>query len=193
MFSKILLCLMNLATQSFLKMLCWHHGGRVFTESSGCRREKMPLILVFSERWTTISSRIISSLPFSNFHTVREDELKVICPPPRWLSWLDFCPGRDLMAREYEPHIRLCADNLEPGACFGFCVSLSFSLPLPSCTLCLSLKNKNTFKKKSSAHFSVASQFNPSISTHCWVSPEPLWRLRCQTTSGRYAGNNEIH
>uniref|UniRef100_A0ABI7YG44 Uncharacterized protein n=1 Tax=Felis catus TaxID=9685 RepID=A0ABI7YG44_FELCA len=26
---------------------------------------------------------------------------------------------------EFEPRVRLCADCSEPGACFGFCVSLS--------------------------------------------------------------------
>ena len=29
------------------------------------------------------------------------------------------------MAREFKPHIGLCADSSQPGACFGFCVSLS--------------------------------------------------------------------
>ena len=33
--------------------------------------------------------------------------------------------GHDLTVREFEPRIRLCADSLEPGACFRFCVSLS--------------------------------------------------------------------
>ena len=27
------------------------------------------------------------------------------------------------MAREFEPHVRLCADSSEPGACFTFCGS----------------------------------------------------------------------
>ena len=29
----------------------------------------------------------------------------------------------------FEPRIGLCADNLEAGACFEFCVSLSLSAP----------------------------------------------------------------
>ena len=35
--------------------------------------------------------------------------------------------GHDLTAREFEPHVGLCADSSEPGACFGVCVSLSLS------------------------------------------------------------------
>ena len=59
------------------------------------------------------------------------------------------------MVREFKPHVGLCADSSEPGACFGFCVSLSLSAP-PPLTLCLSLslkrrKNvKKIIKKKSS-------------------------------------------
>ena len=40
-----------------------------------------------------------------------------------WAS--DFGSGHDLVVREFEPHVRLCADCSEPGACFRFCVSLS--------------------------------------------------------------------
>ena len=40
-----------------------------------------------------------------------------------------------------ETCVRPCADSSEPGACFGFCVSLS--LPHPhSCSVSLFLKNK---------------------------------------------------
>ena len=53
------------------------------------------------------------------------------------------------MLRGFEPRVGLCADNSEPGACFGFCVSLSLSLPLPrSHTVSLCLKNKINIKKK---------------------------------------------
>ena len=41
----------------------------------------------------------------------------------------DFSSGHDLTVREFEHHIRLCADSLELGACFGFCVSLSQPRP----------------------------------------------------------------
>ena len=46
---------------------------------------------------------------------------------PGWLSQLsaNFGSGHDLSVCEFEPHIRLCDDSSEPGARFGFCVSLS--------------------------------------------------------------------
>ena len=48
----------------------------------------------------------------------------------------------DLVVHEFQPHVRLFADNSEPGDCFGFCVSpLSACPPLVLC-LALSLKNK---------------------------------------------------
>ena len=42
-----------------------------------------------------------------------------------WLVGSDFGSGDDLAVGELEPHVGLCADSPEPGACFGFCVSLS--------------------------------------------------------------------
>ena len=49
---------------------------------------------------------------------------------------LDFGSGHDLSVGE--PHAGLCADSSEPGACFGFCVSLSLTLPRSrSVSLCL--------------------------------------------------------
>ena len=42
----------------------------------------------------------------------------------------DFGSGHDLTVRGFEPHVGLCADSSEPGACFGFCA------------LCLSKINK---------------------------------------------------
>ena len=55
-----------------------------------------------------------------------------------WLSQLstNFSSGHDLMVGEFEPHVRLCTDGLEPGVCFRFCVSLS---PRPLLVPCLSL------------------------------------------------------
>ena len=69
------------------------------------------------------------------------------------VSWAsNFSSGHDLMVRGFEPHVGLCADSSEPGACLGFCVSLSLSAPflLMLCfglSLSLSLKYKYTFKK----------------------------------------------
>ena len=37
----------------------------------------------------------------------------------------DFGSGHDLTVCEFEPRVGLCAHSSEPGACFGFCVSLS--------------------------------------------------------------------
>ena len=42
-----------------------------------------------------------------------------------------FSSGHDLLVHEFEPHIGLCAGSWEPGARFGFCVSLSLSAPPP--------------------------------------------------------------
>ena len=70
---------------------------------------------------------------------------------PGWLSRASsFGSGHALTVREFEPRIGLCADSLEPGSCFGFCVSLSLC---PSFThtlflsLSLSLKNEANIKK----------------------------------------------
>ena len=54
----------------------------------------------------------------------------------------DFGSGHDLAVREFEPRVGLCADRWEPGACFGFYVSLVLSA-LPPLALCfLSKINK---------------------------------------------------
>ena len=42
---------------------------------------------------------------------------------------------------EFEPHVGLWADSSEPGACLGFCLSLSLC-PLPSHALSLSVSQK---------------------------------------------------
>ena len=56
-----------------------------------------------------------------------------------WAS--DFGPGHDLIICEFEPCLGLCADGSEPGAGFGFCVSLSLCLS-PTHALSLSLLQK---------------------------------------------------
>ena len=52
----------------------------------------------------------------------------------------NFRSGHDLTVYGFKSHIRLCADSLEPGACFRFCV-LPLSAP-PLLALCLSLSQK---------------------------------------------------
>ena len=56
----------------------------------------------------------------------------------------NFSSGHHLVVCGFQPRIRLCADSLESGACFRFCVSpLSLSLPCwHSVSLCLSIINK---------------------------------------------------
>ena len=70
---------------------------------------------------------------------------------PGWLSgWVsDFGSGHNLRIRESEPSVGLCADSSKPGACFGFCVSLSLSAPpLLALCVCVSLSKINIKKKK---------------------------------------------
>ena len=69
------------------------------------------------------------------------------CGAPGWLSqlgdWLH--SGHDLTDRDFEPSVGFCADSLEPGACFGFC--LPFSAP-SLLTFCLSLSPSKINIKK---------------------------------------------
>ena len=53
----------------------------------------------------------------------------------------DFSSGHDLTVGEFEPHVGLCADSSEPGACFGFCIFLSLC-PSSTHSLSLSLSQK---------------------------------------------------
>ena len=53
----------------------------------------------------------------------------------------NFSSGHDLAICEFEPRVGLCADSSEPGAFFGFCVSLSLCLS-PVHTLSLSVSQK---------------------------------------------------
>ena len=59
----------------------------------------------------------------------------------------NFGSGHDLTVCELEPRVGLCADSLEPGACFGFRVCLSVSLSAPL-TLRLNLSKINKTLKK---------------------------------------------
>ena len=70
---------------------------------------------------------------------------------PGWLSWLSvqlWVRSRSHNSR-VKAHIGLCANSLEPGAHFRFCVFLSLC-PYPTCALSLSLSQKwlNIKKRK---------------------------------------------
>ena len=53
----------------------------------------------------------------------------------------DFGSGHDLVVRESEPHVTLCADSSEPGPCLNSVAPHLFT-PLLALSVCLSLKNK---------------------------------------------------
>ena len=61
-----------------------------------------------------------------------------------WLSWLSL----QLQLRSgshgswAQPPIKLCVDSSDPGACFGFCVSLCLC-PFPAHALSLSVSKLN--------------------------------------------------
>ena len=76
---------------------------------------------------------------------------------PGWLSWLtvQLWLSHELTVHEFQPHVGLCVDSSEPGACFRFCVSPSLSAPPPfvlSLSLSLSLSKINIKKKKEIIH-----------------------------------------
>ena len=58
-----------------------------------------------------------------------------------------FGSGHDLTVRGFEPRVGLCADSSEPGACFGFCVSL-FLCPSFARALSLSVSKVNKPQKE---------------------------------------------
>ena len=64
----------------------------------------------------------------------------------------NFGSGHGLAVRGFKSCIVLCADSSEPGACFGFCVSLSLSLcPFPThavSLLSLKINKEINIKKK---------------------------------------------
>ena len=66
------------------------------------------------------------------------------------VSWVsDFSSGDDLTVCEFEPCIGLCADSLEPGACFKFYVSLSLcSSPTHALSFSLLQEWIKTLKKQ---------------------------------------------
>ena len=64
-----------------------------------------------------------------------------------WVAQWDFGSGPDLLVCEFKLHIRLYAVSSEPGACFGFCVSLSLC-PFPALTLSPSVSKIKIKEKK---------------------------------------------
>ena len=68
--------------------------------------------------------------------TLKKDDFQNITTWGAWVaqSFQRHDSGHDLTAHGFEPRVGLCADNSEPGACFGFCVSLSLC-PSPAHTL----------------------------------------------------------
>ena len=71
-----------------------------------------------------------------------------------WGAWVAQSVGRPTSAQvmvlwlwSLRPAVRLCAGSSEPGACYGFCVSLSLCFN-PSYTVCLSLSKINIKKKE---------------------------------------------
>ena len=63
----------------------------------------------------------------------------------RVTQWVELSSDHDLVVRELEPRVGLCADSSEAGACFVLCLPLS--LPLPgSHSVSLSLKEINIKK-----------------------------------------------
>ena len=92
---------------------------------------------------------------------------------------LAFRSGHDLMVRGIKPHIRLCADSSEPGTCFRFCVSLCPSLAL-------SLKNKQTLKKKERVVNPGAPGWLSQLSIELLVLAQVMisWFMRSSPTLG---------
>ena len=77
------------------------------------------------------------------------------------------------MVHGFEPHVGLCADSLEPGACFGFCVSLPLCSS-PALTLSLSLTlSKIKIKKINNNKKSKSKMKNGKTTSFVSLSPLP--------------------
>ena len=73
---------------------------------------------------------------------VNHEKKSMVGGTRRWLSQFSMqlqLMSHDLTVCGFETHIDLCVDSWEPGACFGFCVSLCLC-PYPA--RALSLKNE---------------------------------------------------
>ena len=77
--------------------------------------------------------------------STREDCISNIKERGAWAAqWVKRPTSEQVMisvVREFEPRVGLLADGSEPGACFGFCVSLSLC-PSPARALSLSVTQK---------------------------------------------------
>ena len=59
-----------------------------------------------------------------------------------WVAqWVKHLASAQVTVCGFKPHVGLCADSPDPGAYFGFCVSLSLC-PSPALTVTVSFKNK---------------------------------------------------
>ena len=119
---------------------------------------------------------------------------------------VDFSSGHDLMVHASEPHVGLCSDSSEPGACSGFCVSLSpFLCLLLSLSLSLSLspslspKNKQTYKttqrgkRKQEKLCSPNIEDVPIITTHLSVEAHSQASVTCHMSQSQLSSGTEIH
>ena len=83
----------------------------------------------------------------------------------------NFSSHHHLTVHEFEPHIGLCADSLEPGSCFRFCVTLSLC-PSPTCSLSLSLSKINKhFKIKKKLLYHIKKSIGADGKSHYIVLP----------------------
>ena len=107
--------------------------------------------------WDLSKISLRDVIPFRSLLSIKISEG---CPGGSvgWAS--DFSSGHDLLVREFEPRIRLCADSSEPGACFRLCVSIS--LPLPLLMLCVSLFLKYKIKHKKKFFLKISEKDHPS-------------------------------
>ena len=100
-------------------------------------RYLFPLIHSFREAWVARETDRFNFLLSSLLLCKSERQG---CPGGSVRQASDFGWGHDLAVCEFQPCVRLCADSSVHGACFGFCVSLSFPRS-PSVSASLSLKN----------------------------------------------------
>ena len=93
---------------------------------------------------------------------------------------------------EFEPHMRLCADSLEPGGCFGFCVSLSLCpSPAYAHSGSRSLSKISNIKKKMKGKLNMIGknllmERTESDASHRFSRPQPPSNGRYRTMCNSY-------